>query len=369
MTVRRVILVVPGLLKGGFNNDLLREKNEALSRFAETSVVGRIAALPNCEAPEAAFLGIDPTMVKVAQGPLTVAALRHDPPERSVHFHLSLASIDNSELIQSVSHLPDSIEEAEIKSLVQTLDSKKLTLLWGEGVDHALVWEDGSIDLGCIPLNDAIGKRVDKVLPEGDGERLLRQLIDDSVNLLNETDFNKRRIDEGKPRLNLLWPWGQGFRPNLPNLALRRGEIILFESRSMRLDGLVRLSSYKHGSRQDFGRRLQTDWSRLSKLATRSNAIVIVAENIEQATKVERWEEAGAMLRDMVERFVVPLATQRGVRLLVVAPSEEGQEGLSMRFDSELKPTNTIPFDTRALDDRRVPVQQVWEAVASALSP
>ncbi|MFX6823313.1 hypothetical protein ABTH33_20400, partial [Acinetobacter baumannii] len=81
---------------------------------------------------------------------------------------------------------------------------KRLTPVFGPRLTHGLVWEEGSLDLGT--RTPPVGESVHTGLPEGDGERLLRQLIDDSVNLFSELELNRRRMDEGKSPFNLLWP-------------------------------------------------------------------------------------------------------------------------------------------------------------------
>lgn len=76
---------------------------------------------------------------------------------------------------------------------------------------------------------------------------MLRRFIDDSINLLGEQEFNLRRIDEGLAPVNLIWPWGQGFPPVIPNLALQRGTPCHVLSPALGLRGLSKMCGYTHG--------------------------------------------------------------------------------------------------------------------------
>ena len=365
----RAVVVLPGLVTPDSEVDVLRESQRLLEPLSATGVVERISSVPNAWVPEAAWLGVDPLRVPVPQGPLTVSALKVDPPERSVHFHLNLGTLSEEGLVQEVGEAPSAVDIEVLKGLVQRLDTSALKSVWGWGTDHALVWERGSIELGTVPYADVVGKSVVGSLPEGDGESILRRYIDDSVNLLQDIELNRRRNGEGLQPWNILWPWGQGFRPNVPNLAVRRGEVAQVESRSLRLAGLSRLVGYRHGDLTKFGRRLLPDWTRLSHIAETHQPTVTLIESIEQATRARRWDEACAMFKTMMDSFVSPLLSKRPFRLALFAPGLSGQTGLLLRYDSEVKQENRVPFDLRVVEDSKVTVRPDWEAVESALRP
>ncbi len=91
--MRKVTIVVPGWLAGNDGDSILRQSLPALARLAEAGELAKVAPLPEVETPEALLLGLAPDKVRLAQGPLMVAALGADPPERSTHFHLSILSL------------------------------------------------------------------------------------------------------------------------------------------------------------------------------------------------------------------------------------------------------------------------------------
>jgi len=246
--MRRTILIVPGLLSDPGTESYLRQRLPALSVLSEIGALRKVSELPESETPEAMLLGLGPSVVSLRQGPLTVSALGFDPPERSTHFHLSLMSYhDGDASIPGV--LPRADELELVMSAAKRLDTKLLTVLKGEELNHALVWEALG-DMGTTAASQLDRHPMIEHLPEGDGEAALRRFIDDSVNLLSSLELNERRLDEGLQPFNLLWPWGHGSRTAVPNLALRRGEPAVVESASMRLAGLTRLAGYKHADRK-----------------------------------------------------------------------------------------------------------------------
>ncbi|HEY0866122.1 MAG TPA: hypothetical protein VGE01_02015, partial [Fimbriimonas sp.] len=217
--MRRVLIVLPNLLGQPGEATPLQGALPNLEILAEAGTVTKIAPLPDVETPEALYLGMAPDQGQLRQGPLTVAALGQDPPDRSTHFHLSLASLHDGIL----SFPQIGAHPAALVRMLPRLNTRTLTLLPGIRTDHALVWE-GLGDLSTVSPPRAGGRPIRDCLPEGDNEPALRRLIDDSVNLLAESDENRIREEEGLPPLNILWPWGHGTCVPVPNLWLERGE-------------------------------------------------------------------------------------------------------------------------------------------------
>ncbi len=248
-----------------------------LQYLAQSSKLFKIAPLRDLKVPESAYLGLDPSKAPLEQGPLTVAALGMDPPPGSVHFHLSLLSLGEEGDIQHPEYLPSKEFMLWLSDVAGKLKTRSLTALLGEDFDHGLVLEKGSIELQTIPARDVVGKPYAQNLPVGERESVLRTFIDDSVNILSELEENQRRVDQGMSPLNLLWPWGHGFRVPLPNLPLQRGEPAWVESSSLRIQGLSHLVRYKHGDRNVFGRGLNLNFETLlDKMLSLSPIFVII---------------------------------------------------------------------------------------------
>lgn len=302
------------------------------------------------------------------QGPLTVSALGADPPERSTHFHVSLLGLVDGD----VAGPPEVVPQGDLDAIIQhakKLNTRTLTFLSGENLDHALVWE-GVGDLQTEPADEVIGQPMKPHRPEGDAEKELRRFIDDSVNLLSELELNERRMDEGLPPLNLLWPWGHGVRRPVPNLILKRGERAQVESASMRLAGLARLVGYRHGDRRAVGKGTGTRLEHLVDQAMAHDLTILLIEAPGQLRREGLIEELHWFVREMDGRLLKPLydSALRGTgRFALIAPGEGS--GLTLQFESAPAGNNRYPFDERALEERALTQTDAWTAIEEALKP
>ncbi len=366
--MRRTVVIIPDLLAKTPEDSPLLQKLETLRTMTELGELQRVRPLPNLETPEAVYLGLNPNEGQMKQGPLTVAAFGQDPPDRSIHFHVSLLGVLDGFAMEPPAVVAQE-ELAKVLEHAKRLNTKTLTFLNGENTDHALVWE-GLGDLHTTPAKDVIDKPIKPALPEGDAERELRRFIDDSINLLSELEFNERRIDEGLPPLNLLWPWGHGRRQAVPNLLLKRGERAHVESNSMRLAGLTRLAGYRHGDRGSFGAGINT---RLALLATtaRENELTIIVIDAPQSLKENGLlEELHWFVRELDERLLKPLfdnALKERSRIALLATAES--EGLALNFETAMHNADPYPFDERSLEERSLKRTEAWDFIARSLKP
>ena len=376
--MRRTVIIVPGLLSEPESESYLRQKLPAFSLMAELATLSKVAVTPPTTTPEAMLLGLRASAIHLAQGPLMVSALGFDPPERSTHFHLSLMSFDDG-VASSPGMLPTPEEVDVILKEAQRLNTKALTVLKGEELNHAAVWE-GLGDMYTTSADEVQGQFINGLFPQGDADILLRKLIDDSINLFSSLEFNIRRIDQGLPAFNLLWPWGQGTRSSVPNLALKRGEPAFVESGSMRLAGLTRLAGYRHVDRSLVGKGLRTKLRDIAGRAlTRQLTITYLDVPINLRMKNMR-EELDWFVKQLGTELLQPLLDDHlksPSRVTLIAPggfdSVSSSEmpwspvGLSMSVETGVPSHNVYPFDERALEERSVSERDLWSLIESAI--
>lgn len=389
----KTVLIVPDLLG---DTSVLLQRLPALERLAEFGQVSKLSTGfqiasgvgDALDTPEALYLGMKPGQGQLRQGPLTVAALGVDPPDRSTHFHLSLMSFTDgvvrpvsSPNAQRQTPLQISLDEQrEVMDLAKKLNTKTLTIVEGEGLDHGLVWE-GLGDLRTNPASLMDGVPIRLHLPEGDAEVLLRRFIDDSINLLSEIEMNQIRIDEDLPPLNLLWPWGEGIRSSVPNLALRRGEPAFVLSSSMRMQGLTRLAGYRHSSRSEFGIGTNTRFASIAEQCHACSAAIVLIEafaafrGASAEHQASKFEEAVWLMKELDTHLLTPLfdrSLTHPARICLLAPPSSPKsaspDGLSLTFETGINNKNAVPFDEVALDDRRTPTRVLWEVIDGALT-
>ncbi len=361
--MRRIVIIVPDLLAYGS----LRQKLDTVQAMAELGRVVKLCEPPLIQTPEALLLGMEPKQGQLNQGPLTVAALGVDPPPRSTHFHLTPMSYSDG-IASEIDFEIDFADQRTIFEQSSRLNTKSLTLVEGFDRDHGLVWE-GLGDLETISSASVSGMLVKGRLPEGDAESQLRRFIDDSTNLLSELPLNERRLDEGLPPINLLWPWGHGVRGPVPNLALERGEPVEVTSGSLRLAGLARLAGYRHGDWRSFGRGVNVRLeSHSAKLASEAVGICCI-ESASELVKRDRPEEVHWLAKEIDEKLLRPLfemALKESTRILFLVPEDRG--GLGLVFETGVFGAHSMPFDERALEEKSVPTGDLASTILAGLT-
>lgn len=346
--MKAVVLIVPEWLT--HSGPPLRSLTPILQKRCETDTVVRVASIGE-SLPEAAYLGLD-IESSLPPGPLFVAAFGAEPPSRSVHFCLTLCGLVGDVVCPVAGLQPQELEA--VKAAMPRLNTKKLTAVWGFGTHHGMVWESGSLDVGETSFPDAVGRAIADCLPRGEGETILRRYIDDSVDLLSELTFNARRLDQGLPPANLLWPWGPGFPPSIPNLNLSYGPGFRVESALIPVAGLAKLGRANHGDLHTLGSPSDYAMDHLSNLLNGFGPSVVVIDWFSRLARTEDWERFEVLSREVDE-----LADE----CHVIAPSAHGA-GLAL-----LKSPSPTPavFDQMALDDHALPGKTLSELVREAL--
>ena len=321
--------------------DLRSDRGEALFAAGLTSGWERDAEVFRVRSygQMAELIGL-PSEAFVAPGVLRMAALGFEPPAEFTQFCLNFLSLDDG-VVGPFDVGATEEELAEIVKLAPKLDTRALTFCKGEGKRHALVWESrGEAIVSAVPA--ILGKELSAVMPEGDGDKLLRRYIEDSVDLLSELEFNRRRAEEGRPKINLFWPWGPGQRPTLPNLPLVRGEPGWVISESLAMQGLARLVGYRHSARQNLSfRRMRTE-------IERGLPTWVVPQTPADPDEFAWW------LRQLRDEVLQPLRELEGaVRLTLTAFDGEG---LALRYDSENSAPGRLPFRADVLEESRASV-------------
>ena len=365
--MRKILFIAPGWLAEGDGESVLRQSLPALCRMAELGDLSQLSPLPSVQTPEALVLGMPPDRVRLEQGPLTVAALGADPPPRSTHFHLTPMALDGDVLVDINWDLPG--EEVDLAmDRAKALNTSTLTIVAGENKDHGLVWE-GVGDLGTKAPGLAAESGYRAALPEGDNETALRRFIDDSVNVLADLEFNARRIDEGLPPVNVLWPWGHGVRTEVPNLALRRGTPLWVSSQSLRLAGLTRLAGYRHSDRSSTRLGLNANWESVANQALGRDATLIWTPIFAELRAKEQLDEAHWLSKQIDDLLIDPIlahAREHPARFAVLAPSSS-EKGLALVYETKMQGESVVPFDERALEER-LRTGQMHELVDQILS-
>ena len=367
--MRTSVVILPAALEHGALPNLFPSADaviDTLARHGKHFVVEVVGGA----IPELEWIGLKSDSPYVAEGVFAVSAFGADPPESSVQLCLTLMSTDGK-ASRPATFAPDNEVLQEIWKRSLCLETSRLKLVKGVGVDHGLVWEDGSIDLKCFTPEELTHCGLSQALPEGDGESMLRRLIDDSINLLSELEVNRIRQEEGVEVLNLLWPWGPGFRPGLPNLTIERGMSVQIESPSIRLKGLSRLVGYRHGDPWSLGTGTNLKLERIAESLQKAPMGLAVIPTIGEFRRKEKHEEASWLGHEVLSRLVKPLLSlkeEERIRILLIATQASG-DGLAIDFRSDaIRENREIPFSAEALEERSLPKKKLGPLIAEALT-
>ena len=340
------IIVFRGLLGDDEDHSVIGDIL-AVRQLGEESKTSKFQLDPD-ESFESAILGHSNLVLD--QGPLTVAALGWNPPEGSLHFHLSLLSL-GGDAVHTPANLPSPEEVKVIERQLALLNTKNLTVLVGEGLDHALVREK-RIEIRTAKPSEAVKNGLVASLPEGDSENELRRFIDDSVNVLAEQEFNRRRIDNGVAPINLCWPWGQGERQRIPNRAIELGFPWMVRTNSLAMRGLAKLSGFQAEKLPVFS---EIDLVGLGKTIQRDHRSLTIIDIGSCPADDEQREAFHLRIEELGGKLVGPLLDwhkEAKGNLGFVATNRQGG-GLLARCAPQNE-RDHFPFDERSVTEKRV---------------
>jgi len=190
---------------------------------------------PGSEVANMTIMGYDAEKYYEGRGVLEAAALGIDIEANDLVFRCNLVTEEDGRLLNhSAGHI--STEEAQelIVALNEYLGNGVVQFHTGVSYRHVLVIKNGRKGLSCTPPHDVPGEYVETILPKplegNETVTLLRKLMFDSIDLLNNHPVNIKRKKEGKSVANMIWPWSPGFKPNMPTIeelyGIKHGAVI-----------------------------------------------------------------------------------------------------------------------------------------------
>ncbi|MGC8668985.1 MAG: cofactor-independent phosphoglycerate mutase [Chthonomonadales bacterium] len=375
----KYVLIVPD----GMADDPLPELDGAtplqaagtpnMDALARKGVVGSVLVTPpdlypGSDVANMALLGYDPRTYYSGRGPIEAAAMGIPLDTRDAAFRCSLVATDGERLLDySAGHI--STEEARPLVLLaaEKLGTNRLHLFPGVGYRHILVWNDGPVDLQTHAPHENMGRAITEILPAGEGESILRRFIWDSLELLDDHPFNRKRRDAGLPPANMLWPWGQGRAVHLPSFfSLHRVTGAAIAGVDV-VRGLGRIVGLEVPVVPGATGYLDTDYGAKARAAldalTRHDFVWVHIEAPDEAGHAGRADQKIEAI-EKIDRMVVGplaegLAKQDHCRILIVpdhaTPVATRKHKAAavpfLLFDSLKERDNVLPFDERAVPE------------------
>ena len=192
---------------------------------------------PGTDITQLSLLGYDPKKYSTGPAPFEAAGLDVVLNPDDVAYRCNLVTLRADSGGYDITKLgPHAVMEDFTAGQIDTLEAKELIydineqlgtevvqFYAGVSYRHIMVWAEGKHRMQLMPPQDIVGKPVGEFLPKGEGEKVLRALMDAALPILREHQINVDRLEAGKPPANSLWFWGQGKSPKIPKLTERYG--------------------------------------------------------------------------------------------------------------------------------------------------
>lgn len=212
----------------GDKTPLQKAHTPNMDRLAREGQLGRIRTVPEGMQPGSdvanlSILGYDPREYYCGRAPLEAASIGIELEADDVAYRCNLVTLKfNMQKTRAImeDHSSGHITTEEAGELIKDINSEfgtdKIKFYPGVSYRHLMVWSGGSVEIECVPPHDILGKDIMDYLPVGSGEHVIREIMQESVGILERHPVNLDRIKEGKNPGNSVWLWGQGKRPKMP---------------------------------------------------------------------------------------------------------------------------------------------------------
>lgn len=212
----------------GGKTPLQKARTPNMDKLAREGQPGKVRTVPEGMHPGSdvanlSILGYDPRGYYSGRAPLEAASIGIELGPDDVAYRCNLVTLKfNREKTRAImeDYSSGHITTEEARELIMEVDrslgSEKIKFYPGTSYRHLMVWSDGSADIECVPPHDILGKDIMDYLPVGPDEQVIRNIMEDSVGILDRHPVNLERTKEGKNPGNSVWLWGQGRRPKMP---------------------------------------------------------------------------------------------------------------------------------------------------------
>jgi 2,3-bisphosphoglycerate-independent phosphoglycerate mutase len=192
--------------------------------IAQNGRIGKARTVPDgfesgSDVATMSLLGYDPAVFHTGRAPLEAAAQRIPLSSTDWVFRLNLVTVVDGIMKD---HSAGGISDADARTLLKILadDLKLPGFEFHPGVSYRnlLVYRGNEVfDLKTTPPHEIPNEVAANYLPSGQGEAVLRRIIDRSRELFKDHPINRAHRDKGIKQATQVWLWGQGHAPDMPS--------------------------------------------------------------------------------------------------------------------------------------------------------
>lgn len=193
--------------------------------------MGLVKTVPECLKPGSdvanlAVLGYNPAANYSGRSPLEALSVGVPMVDTDVVFRCNIVTLTEEEPYAQKTILDHSsgeisTEDADVlmDAVRAAFNSDEISFYTGTSYRHITIWKNGTV-LDLAQPHDHLGQVIGEFLPEN---RLFRDMMEKSFDVLNNHPLNVQRAAEGKNKANSLWFWGAGTKPSLSNFKEKTG--------------------------------------------------------------------------------------------------------------------------------------------------
>jgi 2,3-bisphosphoglycerate-independent phosphoglycerate mutase len=165
-------------------------------------------------------LGYDPEVYYRGRAAIEAVSMGIPIGDGEVVFRCNLVAVKDGKMWSyCAGHIGTDEAKQLIEALNERLGGEEVHFYPGVSYRHLLKLKECGDTLGaiCTPPHDIPDKAVAEFFPHGLGSDFLRQLIQDSIAVLEVQPVNKARLERGDIPATMIWLfWGSGRVPDMP---------------------------------------------------------------------------------------------------------------------------------------------------------
>ena len=210
-------------------------KKDNFDYFAAKGEVGMVSTIPagmppGSDTANLAVMGYDPAVYYSGRSPFEAASMGVELEDTDITFRCNVVTLSEGESYKDrimLDHSADEITTEEASILIQALkaelERQDMKLHAGISYRHLLVWNNAPSEYKLIPPHDIIGRRIEDYLPTGRDSKILLDMMERSVAILEKHPVNQDRVRRGLKPANSAWIWGEGKKPLLSKFRDKYG--------------------------------------------------------------------------------------------------------------------------------------------------
>lgn len=187
---------------------------------------------PGSDSANLSVMGYDPRVYLTGRSPLEAGALGVDMKDVDESFRVNFITVEPVEsgryedfIIKDHAAGDITTEEAAVllEDVKKEFSKDNIKFYLGTQYRHCMIISNQKTQCQFVPPHDVLERTTGEYLPKGRDEALFIEMTKRSYEFLSKHPINQDRIARGLNPANSIWIWGQGTRPNLPNLNEKYG--------------------------------------------------------------------------------------------------------------------------------------------------